>query len=83
MTLETSDQQKMTAHFPQPQVRTLHTASKALPPSLPPSLHPQRDPLPNYMELVGKVGPDLSLQVERLTTYGSEFGEPSENVWWS
>ncbi|CAI8013151.1 hypothetical protein GBAR_LOCUS8380 [Geodia barretti] len=51
LSLETSDQQKMTAHFSKP----------------------QKDPLSAYVELVGKVGPDLSLQVERAVSFGSEF----------
>jgi hypothetical protein len=52
LSLETCDQQKITAHFAQP----------------------IRDPLSTYVELVGKVGSDLSLQVERVVNFGADFG---------
>ena len=35
----------------------------------------QTDPLDVYVELLGKVEPNLSISVERIVNFGNDFGE--------
>ena len=78
MTLECSDGKSITLKFPSPLVGPL---ACHWPPAVPPSLNCvsnrvflQQDPLDPYVEVLGRVDQDLTITVERIVNYGTDFG---------
>lgn len=79
MTLETSDHQRITLHFPRPLVRLLYTrmytaSQLRVDDHLPSVCLFQQEAVDQYVEVLGCVEPDLSVSVERIVNYGVDFG---------
>ena len=73
MTLECSDGKSITLKFPSPLVGLLSLMTPLI------KLHfksccLQQDPLDPYVEVLGRVDQDLTITVERIVNYGTDFG---------